>query len=410
MAITQGAADFAASALGVLAAIIIAMRVHFGASLQISPRELVTLCLGAGLVSLLLKNGQRSKRFTAGLPRIHATQEAIRIAMPALLALVPAALLPNCRGLLDAFLVALFVMPILLILEKQLLLSIDGVLRSRVCSTDPDIEREADNGAEPLPDTLRGQMSMGLRPVVAPKLRNFRAGVAVLATAVHTSIAKAEFLSGPLARDSQQSSSMDLAGLMLTDQGRSAAPWGYPIIKRIMDIVLSSMLLSLLGPLLLLIAFVISLYSPGPAIFVQRRVGLGGRLFDIYKFRTMHRGVPRYELSPTSSRDPRITRVGRLLRRTSLDELPQLLNVLSGDMSLVGPRPEMPFIVEKYNTFQRRRLEVVPGITGLWQLSADRSTQIHENLHHDLNYIRNRTISLDLAILTHTLFFAMRGI
>jgi lipopolysaccharide/colanic/teichoic acid biosynthesis glycosyltransferase len=108
--------------------------------------------------------------------------------------------------------------------------------------------------------------------------------------------------------------------------------------------------------------------------------------------------------------DRRITRFGRFLRRTSLDELPQLLNVLRGEMSLVGPRPEMPFLVEEYDTSQRERLRVTPGITGLWQLSADRALPIHENLGYDLYYIRSRGFFLDLAILIHTGFFAMRGI
>jgi lipopolysaccharide/colanic/teichoic acid biosynthesis glycosyltransferase len=423
MAITQGAADFAASALGVLAAIVIAMRIHFAGPVRFSSRESLALSLGAGLVSLLLQHGQRSKGMSASVAKIHATQEAIRIATPTILALVPAGLLLDRRDLLPAFLVALFVVPILLILEKHLLLSIDSGLRSRVCGSYPGILRAAASAVEPVRPTRRDSMSMGIRLVEAPTLKYFHAPAPVLAipheprvklrevaTAEHTSSAKLEGHSGLLPHDSQQSSSVDLAGLMFWDQDHFAAPWGYPIVKRLLDIVLSTMLLFLLAPVLLLIALVISLDSPGPPIFVQRRVGLDGRLFDIYKFRSMHPCVPRYELSPTSSRDPRITRVGRLLRRTSLDELPQLLNVLSGDMSLVGPRPEMPFIVEQYNAFQRQRLQVVPGITGLWQLSADRRSQIHENLHYDLNYIRNRTICLDLAILTHTLFFAMRGI
>ncbi len=100
---------------------------------------------------------------------------------------------------------------------------------------------------------------------------------------------------------------------------------------------------------------------------------------------------------------------GRFIRRTSLDELPQLINVFVGNMSLVGPRPEMPFIVCRYNSRQRQRLKVVPGITGLWQLSADRGLPIHENIHYDLSYIQNRTFFMDLAILIQTPFRALRG-
>ena len=99
-----------------------------------------------------------------------------------------------------------------------------------------------------------------------------------------------------------------------------------------------------------------------------------------------------------------------MLRRTSLDELPQLFNVLAGSMSLVGPRPEMPFIVEQYNDTHRQRLQVKPGLTGLWQLSGDRAFRIHENIEYDLYYIQRRNFFMDLAIVLHTVVFAMRGI
>jgi lipopolysaccharide/colanic/teichoic acid biosynthesis glycosyltransferase len=124
----------------------------------------------------------------------------------------------------------------------------------------------------------------------------------------------------------------------------------------------------------------------------------------------MHVGTNAYEYSPADVTDPRITRVGRFLRRSSLDELPQLLNVVRGEMSLVGPRPEMPFIVEQYEPVHRQRLVVKPGITGLWQLSADRAYRIHENLEYDLYYIRHRNFFMDVAVLLHTLVFAARGV
>jgi lipopolysaccharide/colanic/teichoic acid biosynthesis glycosyltransferase len=128
----------------------------------------------------------------------------------------------------------------------------------------------------------------------------------------------------------------------------------------------------------------------------------------MYKFRSMYVNSPEYEFSPTSARDTRITRIGRIIRQTSLDELPQLINVLLGNMSMVGPRPEMPFIVRNYTPQQRQRLQVTPGITGLWQLSADRAFPIHDNIEYDLYYIRNRGIFMDIAILVHTLPFAIR--
>jgi len=110
------------------------------------------------------------------------------------------------------------------------------------------------------------------------------------------------------------------------------------------------------------------------------------------------------------SDDRRITGIGKLLRKTSLDELPQLLNVVRGEMSLVGPRPEMPFLVEQYGPVQRQRLKVTPGITGLWQLSADRAFLIHESPEYDLYYMRNRGFFLDVAILLHTALFVARGV
>jgi lipopolysaccharide/colanic/teichoic acid biosynthesis glycosyltransferase len=130
----------------------------------------------------------------------------------------------------------------------------------------------------------------------------------------------------------------------------------------------------------------------------------------MFKFRTMYSDAPVYAYSPKAADDRRITKPGRFLRRTSLDELPQLLNVLLGNMSLVGPRPEMPFIVANYAERHAQRLQVKPGITGLWQLSGDRAYLIHENIEYDLYYVQHRNFFMDLAILLHTPIFAMRGI
>ncbi|MGO9515803.1 MAG: sugar transferase, partial [Candidatus Korobacteraceae bacterium] len=159
-----------------------------------------------------------------------------------------------------------------------------------------------------------------------------------------------------------------------------------------------------------LIAALVKLTSPGPALFMQDRIGKNGLRFCLYKFRTMYHDAPQYSYSPGAGQDPRITPIGRYLRHLSIDELPQLMNVLLGDMSLVGPRPEMPFIVEQYTPLQRRRLEVKPGITGLWQLSADRAFSIHENIEYDLYYIQRRSLFMDIAILLHTMLFAWRGV
>jgi exopolysaccharide biosynthesis polyprenyl glycosylphosphotransferase len=201
----------------------------------------------------------------------------------------------------------------------------------------------------------------------------------------------------------------DIEGMVFVRPADPEKAWLYSAAKRITDAIFSLVLLVLLSPVLLLIAMLIRFDSPGPALFVQQRVGRGGSLFNMYKFRSMYASAPKYEVSPTSSQDRRITRIGNILRRTSLDELPQLINVLLGNMSLVGPRPEMPFIVDGYELDQRRRLAVTPGITGIWQLSADRAFPIHHNLEYDLYYIRNRNLFMDFAILIHTLFFAVSG-
>jgi exopolysaccharide biosynthesis polyprenyl glycosylphosphotransferase len=202
----------------------------------------------------------------------------------------------------------------------------------------------------------------------------------------------------------------DIDGVLLASFRKPALRVGYQVVKRLCDFIGSIVLLVLAAPLMLLLACLIRVDSRGSVLFRQERVGRNGRLFKMYKFRTMHTDAAPYEHSPDRSNDPRITRVGKFLRRTSIDELPQLLNVLRGDMSLVGPRPEMPFIVEGYTERQIQRLEVKPGITGLWQLSGDRVFQIHENIEYDLYYIQHRNFFMDLAILLHTSVFAMRGV
>ena len=195
--------------------------------------------------------------------------------------------------------------------------------------------------------------------------------------------------------------------LLVMFQGQQS---GNDRIKTTMDFVLSALLLVVLSPIFVLISLAIRIDTAGPVFFAQERLGKSGARFRMYKFRTMYVGANAYEYSPAELTDARITKVGRFLRRSSLDELPQLINVLKGEMSLVGPRPEMPFIVEQYQPVHRQRLVVKPGITGLWQLSADRAYRIHENLEYDLYYIRHRTFFMDLAVLLHTLVFAARGI
>lgn len=195
----------------------------------------------------------------------------------------------------------------------------------------------------------------------------------------------------------------------LVQEEECAAYSLYDAAKRVMDISLAVFLLLLGLPLWLMIAAAIKLDSEGTIIFSQVRVGKNGRRFNMLKFRSMRAEAAPYAVSPKSSADERITRVGKWLRRSSLDELPQIINIIRGDMSFVGPRPEMPFIAERYTELEGERLRVLPGITGLWQLSGDRNKAIHENIDYDLYYITHRSLFLDIAIMIETCFFACRG-
>jgi exopolysaccharide biosynthesis polyprenyl glycosylphosphotransferase len=177
----------------------------------------------------------------------------------------------------------------------------------------------------------------------------------------------------------------------------------YTFLKRFMDIMIAGILIVLLLPFWIIIPILIKLDSKGAISFVHERIGLNGRPFKIYKFRTMHTTTNPYDYSPGKPGDLRITRVGKFLRQTSLDELPNLLNVLKGDMSIVGPRPEMPFIVEKYEEWQKKRLTVKPGITGLWQILGRKDIPLQENLEYDFYYIKNRSFLLDIIILLKTI-------
>lgn len=174
-------------------------------------------------------------------------------------------------------------------------------------------------------------------------------------------------------------------------------------LKRSVDLLMTVPMLLACSPVFLAISALIKLTSKGPVLFTHNRVGKDGRIFKLYKFRTMDTDTSPYAVAPGDESDPRITPFGRFLRKTSLDELPQLWNVIRGDMSLVGPRPEMPFIVEQYETWQRRRLDVPQGVTGLWQIAGRKQLPLHYNLEYDFYYIRNWSLLLDLVILLRTI-------
>jgi len=201
-----------------------------------------------------------------------------------------------------------------------------------------------------------------------------------------------------------------LAGVPLLSIKPRATVRPMPISKRAFDIVFSGLVLLTSLPLFPLLIALIKLTSRGPAVFAQERVGQGGRTFTMFKFRTMFIEAPAYASTPRHSGDSRITPVGRWLRKLSIDELPQFWNVLIGNMSVVGPRPEMPQIVALYTPIQRQRLSVKPGITGVWQISADRKNPIHENIDYDLYYIEKQSFFMDLMIIVTTGFYGARGV
>ncbi len=192
------------------------------------------------------------------------------------------------------------------------------------------------------------------------------------------------------------------------------------MLKRMCDVVLASLLLMVTAPLLLLIAVMLKLESRGPVLYRSHRIGKKGKIFTFYKFRTMVAGADglRVNLEELNERntvlfkvahDPRITRVGRLLRKFSLDEAPQLINVLKGDMSLVGPRPPLPSEFKQYRLDHLRRLDVVPGITGLWQITSRRDPSFDNYIALDLEYIENWSLGLDLKILLRTIPAVFKG-
>jgi exopolysaccharide biosynthesis polyprenyl glycosylphosphotransferase len=211
----------------------------------------------------------------------------------------------------------------------------------------------------------------------------------------------------------------NFGGLPLISLNEAAITGWQARIKRAVDIMISSIVLVLACPLLLLIALAIRLDSPGPALFVQKRVGQYHRIFTMYKFRTMVVGADKLAqqvaqqkdgvLIHKRRRDPRITRVGAFLRKTSLDELPQLMNVIKGDMSLVGPRPELPWLVARYAPWQYRRFMVPQGITGWWQVNGRSDRPMHLHTEDDLFYIRNYSLWLDFKIMLMTVKAALTG-
>jgi len=450
MILSELAADFLTCASAVIVAY--SLQLYFGAHVACSIHQVVAMGILQGILAVLLLQKGKASDGDASLLRIRETERACRSSVQTILLVVFLTFLLRLDFPQSAILIALGLTPILLIAQKQTFASILQTLQSRGCGIERVVVYGDGETAKHVVSTLFYSPRLGLRPVGVlggmcapagtsvfelgyrrrqsvpvyhgPVTASFLKSVGCTLLIVAPPPARLEdltelvqsaeragvpvaLMSRIMAPDGRREASIEVDGWQLVAPSGPNSQWPYLLVKRVGDIVVSSLLLILLAPVLLLIALMIRAGSPGPAIFVQKRAGKNAELFNIYKFRSMYTGTPRYDVSPTESSDRRITGLGRFLRRTSLDELPQLLNVFLGNMSLVGPRPEMPFIVERYNDQHRRRLQVVPGITGLWQLSVDRALPIHENIEYDLYYIRNRTVFMDVAILLHTLLFAM---
>lgn len=216
-----------------------------------------------------------------------------------------------------------------------------------------------------------------------------------------------------------QANAENFGGLPLISLRDPALTEYQRIIKRAFDLFVGACMLISTLPLMAMIAAAIKIDSKGPVLFRQERIGENGRRFIMYKFRSMivnaekrRKDVLQYDgdgnVVHKSREDPRVTRIGQFIRRTSLDELPQLINVLKGDMSLVGPRPELPWLVEQYEPWQRQRFAVPQGITGWWQVNGRSNKPMHLNTEYDLHYIQNYSLLLDIKILWKTLAVVFR--
>jgi len=455
MTLAEILADFLVGIISICAAYLLYYWLDVGRHIQYPLKEVIVIGGTVSLLIVILMERDGAYNGGGSLLRIRETERAIRIPIQAMLLLFPIIFLLNRSFSRIAVLTAVVMVPFLLVLQKHAFFSIVRYLHARGYGLERVVIYGAGYTGRRVMSALLHSPKLGLNPVtiiddnkklegsclfelgyrrarsvpvkqgpITPALlKSCQCNMLVVAIpslspeqlsavsqAAKLAGMRVAFLPSLAVQEHCWMESIDIDGLLLTAMTDTVDPWYYAITKRGVDIVLASFLLILLGPLLLLITLLIRIGSRGPAIFVQQRVGKNGRLFNMYKFRTMYASAPQYGFSPMESDDPRITNIGRVLRKISLDEIPQLLNVLLGDMSLVGPRPEMPFIVERYNLQQQQRLQVVPGITGLWQLSADRAFHIHENIQYDLYYIRNRSFFMDMAILVHTMFFAMHGV
>jgi exopolysaccharide biosynthesis polyprenyl glycosylphosphotransferase len=428
----------------------VALAQHWGGYRPVHDLPFAALILACVLVAMLARSG--AYRSSAGLLRIRETARVLEASFFSAILLLPCAISYSAKASPWLLAAELPLVTAVLILEKHAIHALFERLRRKGIGSRRVVIYGSGSSAQMLYAALTRSPKLGLWPVavvddgaasghIAPcrypsdltyldtasfgaaLLKSCRADVLVIASRASSaeeqqSIVEACTSAGvhvAYAADTGCGNVapvdyLDVDGHLLYGAHMVQPRYLYDLAMRTVDIVTSATLLVLASVPLLILAAIVKFDSPGPILFRQRRVGLNGKPFTILKFRTMHMDSCGDALTPRSSNDSRITRSGRWLRKASLDELPQLLNVLAGDMALVGPRPEMPFIVAEYSEQQRKRLSVKPGLTGIWQLSADRAAPIHENIHYDLYYLKERSVAVDFAILLHTAFFAMNGI
>ena len=453
LTLLEMAADFVTSAGGLVVCYCLYHWLHLGKQIHYANHFLaeVTILYSVCNVWMMSRNG--TYRLDSSLLQIRETERILQASSITFLASLCLSLFVNHPVSRWLIMFAFFLIPLSLMIEKQLVIGVVSALHGRGYAQRRVVIFGAGETGRRIFSILVRSPKLGLTPIAifddscsgttifeagyrnrrsitvsrgmpnARALRDLDAQMVLIAEplisqqkfseiaeeALSTG-ATMSFVPNNFVRSDYWVDYLHLDGILLASFEQVCGNNAYGFVKRLFDLVLSSCLLVLLSPVFALIAAGVRLSSPGPAFFTQERIGKNGTRFTMYKFRSMCVDAEPYAICPKEQTDPRISKFGRFLRRTSFDELPQLLNVITGDMSLVGPRPEMPFIVEKYNALQRQRLTVKPGITGLWQLSADRRSLIHENLEYDLYYIRNKGFFMDVAILFHTMLFAMRGI
>lgn len=417
-------------------------------------RHIAAVGLSASCLAVLLLDRAGAYKASGGLLQVRETASILEAATLSLLVLLPSLLLFGNKSWASLCAAEIPLLAVCLIIQKHLLHSILGSLRKHLFGLHRVLIYGAGWNGRLLYSALARSPKLGLLPVAIVDdgsghegmevyessyrrsrplvstggsfresvIRKYNVDLVIVASRpdseekIQSILRESEsagasvaFTADPKSMESESIDYLDLDGQLVYGVHKPSPKYLHEAASRLLDILISSVSLLLLSPVLTCISILVRLDSPGPIFFKQSRVGKDGKLFEIYKFRSMHTSECGDGVSPRDASDPRITRMGRWLRKTSLDELPQLLNIIRGEMGLVGPRPEMAFIVDGYTEAQQQRLSVRPGLTGLWQISADRCLPIHENLHYDLYYLKHRSLFMDVAILFHTALFAMHG-